>query len=160
VLIRRSNLLSFKRKQQTPQKSLSRFISHLYTPPKRQQRERPRIQIPQASEEEDEYDLPDIEVHADGNIADDYADQGYAKQTLMEWVPEAGIGARKYDDLTAIGMISLRCVKSLAYFLRLDTRIHERANTDTKYDFETGNHESIKASHGCKSCLDNTHMYR
>ena len=47
--------------------------------------------------------MPDIEVHRDGDLPDDLADQGYAKQVLTDWVPEAGIGARKYDDLTAIG---------------------------------------------------------
>jgi hypothetical protein len=33
-------------------------------------------------------------------------EQGYAKETLSDWVAEGGVGARKYDDLTAIGITS------------------------------------------------------
>lgn len=35
----------------------------------------------------------------------DFTEQGYGKEMLGEWVSEAGVGARKYDDLTAIGKI-------------------------------------------------------
>jgi hypothetical protein len=34
-------------------------------------------------------------------------EQGYAKETLSDWVAEGGVGARKYDDLTAIGTTSM-----------------------------------------------------
>lgn len=35
----------------------------------------------------------------------DYSEeQGYAKEILNDWVASDGVGARKYDDLTAIGM--------------------------------------------------------
>ena len=30
-------------------------------------------------------------------------EQGYGKEMYGEWVSETGLGARKYDDLTAIG---------------------------------------------------------
>ena len=34
-------------------------------------------------------------------------EQGYAKEILNDWVSSDAVGARKYDDLTAIGMVSL-----------------------------------------------------
>jgi len=33
----------------------------------------------------------------------DLTEQGYGKETYGDWVSETGVGARKYDDLTAIG---------------------------------------------------------
>jgi hypothetical protein len=33
----------------------------------------------------------------------DFAEQGYGKEVLGDWVSEGGVGVRKYDDLTAIG---------------------------------------------------------
>lgn len=87
--------MSFKRRQ-VQQKPLSRFISHLYSPPKRLPR--PTIQIPSPSP--DEYEIPD---NADNELEDFATEQGYAKEELGDWVSEGGVGARKYDDLTAIG---------------------------------------------------------
>jgi hypothetical protein len=93
----RAHPLSFKRKQ-TQQKPLSRFISHLYSSPsKRRQQRPPTIQIPPTSP--DEYD-----VSEEIDEVQDFAEQGYGKDVLGEWVSEAGVGARKYDDLTAIGI--------------------------------------------------------
>jgi hypothetical protein len=102
--------LSFKRKQ-VQQKPLSKFISHLYSLPNRQptpqqeqqQRRRPTIQIPASSPNELDI-LPASEV----DETQDLAEQGYGKEMLGEWVSEAGVGARKYDDLTAIGPQSYR----------------------------------------------------
>jgi hypothetical protein len=34
----------------------------------------------------------------------EYAEQGYGKEVLGDWVSASGVGVRKYDDLTAIGM--------------------------------------------------------
>jgi chloride channel 3/4/5 len=36
----------------------------------------------------------------------DLTEQGYGKETYGDWVSETGLGARKYDDLTAIGTTS------------------------------------------------------
>lgn len=94
----RTNQLSFKRKQ-VQQKPLSRFISHLYFPT-RERQQRPTIQIPPLSPDDDG-------PHPDGDELDevqDFTEQGYGKEMLGEWVSEAGVGARKYDDLTAIGI--------------------------------------------------------
>jgi hypothetical protein len=76
------------------QKKLSRFMSHLYTPPKPTQSRspRPRIQIP-SEDEVSEVEPPEFE------------EETYAKELLGEWAAEPGLGARKYDDLTAIGTL-------------------------------------------------------
>ena len=89
----RGNPLSFKRRQTQP-KPLSRFISHLYSPPKKPRQPRPTIQIPYSP---DEHDLPEL------NETQDVNEQGLGKEVSGEWVAEGGIGGRKYDDLTAIG---------------------------------------------------------
>jgi hypothetical protein len=96
----RRSRLSFKRRP-AQQRPFSRFISHLYSPPKRtRQAARPTIQIPDL----DEYDLPHVESPTRG--AQDYSEeQGYAKEMLNGWVSADGVGARKYDDLTAIGIV-------------------------------------------------------
>jgi len=33
-----------------------------------------------------------------------FAEQGYGKEDFGEWMFDGSIGARKYDDLTAIGI--------------------------------------------------------
>ena len=77
---------------------MSRFISHLYSLPKRKERQqRPIIRIPPSLSD---YDIP---PESDDDRMQDIAEQGYDKETLGDWVTEGGIGARKYDDLTAIG---------------------------------------------------------
>ena len=91
----RTNPLSFKRRQ-AQRKPLSRFISHLYSLPKRNPRQRPNIRIPPPND----YDIP---PELDDNELQDIAEQGYDKEALGDWVAEGGVGARKYDDLTAIG---------------------------------------------------------
>jgi len=85
----RRNPLSFKRRQ-SPKRPLSRFISHLYQSPK-PNRPRPTIQIPDNAEEEQT------------NMYD-FAEQGYGKDLLNDWIPDGGLGTRKYEDLTAIGI--------------------------------------------------------
>lgn len=91
----RTNPLSFKRRQ-AQRKPLSRFISHLYSFPKRNARQRPSIRISPPND----YDIP---PELDDNELQDIAEQGYDKEALGDWVAEGGVGARKYDDLTAIG---------------------------------------------------------
>ena len=84
------------------QKPLSRFISHLYSPPKRTRAALPPpIEIPSsAATGEVEYHPAEV---LDGGDAMDLTEQGYGKETYGDWVSETGLGARKYDDLTAIG---------------------------------------------------------
>jgi hypothetical protein len=93
----RTNPLSFKRRQ-AQIKPLSRFISHLYSTPKgnaRQQRPT-AIQTPPPNN----YDIP---TELEDDEIQDFSEQGYDKETLEDWGAEGGVGARKYDDLTAIG---------------------------------------------------------
>ena len=103
-----TNPLSFKRRQ-VQQKPLSRFISHLYSPPKRTRAPLPpRIEIPSPHEGEgvEEYEPADVEdTGGDGGVGMDLNEQqGYpGKEMYGDWVSETGLGARKYDDLTAIG---------------------------------------------------------
>ena len=93
----RTNPLSFKRRQ-GQRKPLSRFISHLYSPQKGNARQqRPTIQIPPSP---NDYDIP---PELDDDEMQDFSEQGYDKETLEDWGTEGGVGARKYDDLTAIG---------------------------------------------------------
>lgn len=73
---------------------MSQFISHLYSPPKRTRP--PIIQISTSPEDE----LPP-EFEGDG---EEFSGHGYAKEMFGEWISDGGIGARKYDDLTAIGI--------------------------------------------------------
>jgi len=122
-LIASSSPLSFKRRRQQlerqqhqghqragqTQKPLSRLFSSLHSPAKPQQKAQPRptIRIP-APYDPDEYDLQEFNTLRPGSNeqGEDVTEQGYAKQVLTDWVAEGGVGARKYDDLTAIGILT------------------------------------------------------
>jgi chloride channel 3/4/5 len=84
-------------------------MSHLYTPPRRSSRDPrrrnspshrpPALLIPSPSS-----DTPGDIEQLDGDLQS-LAEQGY-KDAYADWPPDAhGIGARKYDDLTAIDWI-------------------------------------------------------
>ena len=64
---------------------------------------------------------------------DDVEGQTYSnnnKDTLGDWVLEPGVGARKYDDLTAIGTESSARERPIDRF-RLDSRVYQGTRADT-----------------------------
>lgn len=46
-------------------------------------------------------------MQGQGSSNSNLEEQGYVKEILNDWVSSDGVGVRKYDDLTAIGMSSL-----------------------------------------------------